>query len=181
MHAVLFVVTGWVGDGLVRMAGEVPVHRECKRRISAGEPDSVIVRWSEIEAIQAAGTFEVHPHTHGHTRWDKQVPDPAARRDALAADLTLSRESLRRRLGLVDRHLCWPQGYFQEDYLQVTNSAGFERLYTTQSGTNGADQDANRLRRIVAKEKSGAWLTRHLWLYASTARAACYGWLKGEL
>lgn len=179
MHAVLFAVTGWVGDGPVRTTGEAPNHRECKRRIAAGEPDSVIVRWSEIEAMQAAGTFEVHSHTHSHTRWDKQLPDLAARRDALAADLAASREALQCRLGLVDRHLCWPQGYFQEDYLPLANSVGFDRLYTTLPGTNGPTQDANRLRRIVTKEKSGASLIRRLWIYASTGRAACYGWLKG--
>lgn len=180
MRAVLFVVTGWIGDGPVRAQGESPDHRECKRRIAAGEPDSVIVRWSEIEAMQAAGTFEFHSHTHSHTRWDRQLPDNQARLDALEADLLASRESLQRRLGLVDRHLCWPQGYYQEDYLPLAKRLGFDYLYTTRPGTNGPNQPGDTLRRLVSKEKSGNWLKRRLWLNATTARAACYGWLKGE-
>lgn len=180
MQAVLFVVTDWIGDGPARVTGEAPDHRECKRRIAAGEADSVMVRWSEIEAMQAAGTFEFHSHTHTHTRWDQRLPDNAARLAALEADLVASRATLKRRLGIDDRHLCWPQGYFQDDYLPLANRLGFDHLYTTRPGTNGPRQDANRLRRIVTKEKSGTWLTRRLWLYATTGRAACYGWLKGE-
>ena len=77
MTAVIFTVTGWLGEGPVREGSpETPDHRECKRRIAAGDADSVILRWSEAERLQAAGVFEFHSHTHTHTRWDKTVADP---------------------------------------------------------------------------------------------------------
>src|SRR5690606_22491480 len=89
MKAVLFLVTGWAGDGPVRphagQAGPLPAspdHHATKRLIAEGRADEVIVRWSEAQAMVAAGTFEVHSHTHTHTRWDKQCgPDVAAKRE----------------------------------------------------------------------------------------------------
>ena len=42
------------------------------RLVAAGRADEVMLRWSEIEAMRAAGTFEFHSHTHTHTRWDKE-------------------------------------------------------------------------------------------------------------
>lgn len=179
MRAVLFLVTAWIGDGPRRSGGDTPDHRECKRRIAAGAADEVIVRWSEIEAMQVAATFEFHSHTHTHTRWDQQLSDPAARRDALVADLTASRATLRQRLGIDDAHLCWPQGYYQPDYLPLARELGFRYYYTTRHGTNGPHQAPDELQRLVAKDKSGDWLTRRLWLHAGTARATAYRWLRG--
>ena len=34
MTALLFIVTGWIGDGSLRTAADCPDHRECKRRIA---------------------------------------------------------------------------------------------------------------------------------------------------
>ena len=97
LSATLFVVTGWLGDGPVRpYAGQretppaCPDHRTCMERIRADAADEVMLRWSEVEAMRAAGTFEFHSHTHTHTRWDKQVADPAERDRRLGADLLLS-------------------------------------------------------------------------------------------
>ncbi|KOQ17861.1 hypothetical protein ABW36_30395, partial [Achromobacter xylosoxidans] len=78
MRAVLFTITGWIGDGPARPhAGQglplpaTPDHDACKKLIAAGRGDEAMLRWSEIEAMRAAGTFEFHSHTHTHTRWDK--------------------------------------------------------------------------------------------------------------
>jgi peptidoglycan/xylan/chitin deacetylase (PgdA/CDA1 family) len=180
MKAVLFVVTGWIGDGSVRAAADCPDHRECKRRIAAGDTDSVMLRWSEIEQMRAAGTFEFHSHTHSHTRWDQSIADYAQRILALEADLLVSRQTLTARLGIDDRHLCWPQGYYQADYLPVANRLGFRYLYTTRLGTNPASAPVNEVRRIVVKEKGGEWLLRRLRIYASPLLTRIYSLLKGE-
>ncbi|HBL66727.1 MAG TPA: hypothetical protein DDZ58_13555, partial [Achromobacter sp.] len=64
------------GDGPVRAhAGQggvlpaTPDHDTCKQWVAAGRTDDAMLRWSEVEAMQAAGTFEFHSHTHTHTRW----------------------------------------------------------------------------------------------------------------
>lgn len=181
LQAMLFIVTGWIGDGPIRAKGaDCPPHKECKRRIAAGEPDSVMLRWSEVAAMREAGTFEFHSHTHSHTRWDKSLPPGKARLDALASDLALSRASLKERLGFEDRHLCWPQGYYQEDYVELASRMGFDHCYTTEPTVNHRGGDARHIGRIVTKERGGAWTTRRLRLYSSPWMGSLYTYLKGR-
>lgn len=180
MKAVLFLITGWLGDGPPRPAdAELPDHRECMRRVRGGEPDSVMLRWSEVEAMRAAGTFEFHSHTHTHTRWDKTVADVSARRLALAEDLERSRETLRSRLGEVSRHLCWPQGYYDADYVEVAKGCGFDHLYTTEIRVNRPTTPSERIGRFVTKEKAGDWLLSRTRLYSRPWLGGLYSRLRG--
>ena len=168
LYATIFVVTDWLTDGPVRQIGgdiALPDHRGCKAAIAAGRTDEVMLRWSEIEAMQADGVVEVHSHTHSHTRWDRMLPDIAARRAALAADLRDSRAILQRRLGLEDRHLCWPQGYFDEDYVAVAQDCGFMYLYTTRRRLNYRTSSATSIGRIDTRDKGSGWLVPRLYLY----------------
>jgi peptidoglycan/xylan/chitin deacetylase (PgdA/CDA1 family) len=172
--ALLFVVTGWMGAGPVRMQGDCPNHKRCKALIAGGEADAVILRWAEVEAMQAAGTFEFHSHTDTHTRWDKQLPPGTARLDAMAAELSRSAEVLGRRLGRRCRHLCWPQGYYEADYLPLARQNGYTHLYTTEARSNKMSDDPARIGRVVTKEKSGGWLGRRLAIYTTPLLADLY-------
>lgn len=160
----MFLVTGWVHDGAARahagLAGgearlpQTPGHLECKARLAAGDSDAVIVRWSEVEAMAAAGTFEFHSHTHTHTRWDQQCADAAVKSERLAHDLAESRRVLSARLGTASAHLCWPQGYFDGDYLNVAGAAGFRYLYTTDArGQNQPAGDPSHIFRVAVKNR----------------------------
>jgi len=181
LKAMLFAVTGWIGDGAVRGGGaDCPDHRECKRRIAAGESDTVMLRWPEIELMRRARTFEIHSHTHTHTRWDKQLPDNTERNAALAEDLRQSREILRERLGQPSRHLCWPQGYYDADYVDIAQQAGFDHLYTTAKRPNLANSDPLHIGRIVVKDAPAAWLAKRLFIYRSALLSKIYLRLKGE-
>lgn len=180
LRAVLFIVTGWLGDGPVRSGTPAtPNHRDCKRLIAEGAADQVILRWSEAEAMAAAGSFEFHSHTHSHTRWDKSIADLPTRREALAQDLATSKATLQSRLGLTSRHLCWPQGYYDADYQSVAQAAGFDHLYTTEPRVNRPGS-TDRIGRIVTKEKPGPWVRRRAELYASPTLGGLYNWLKGR-
>lgn len=179
MKAVIFTVTGWMGDGEPRSGcHETPDHRECKRRIEAGDADSVILRWSEAERFQADGVFEFHSHTHCHTRWDKAVVDSAARKSALLADLGDSRAALWQRLGVKSRHLCWPQGYFDSLYIESARSAGFDHLYTTVPAINRPATATDEIARFVTKERPGQWLEQRTRLYANPLLGTLYSWIK---
>lgn len=176
MKAVLFVVTEWVGDGPVRnhagQAGDLPPapdHDECKRLIAAGDTDDVIVRWSEIRAMITAGTFEIHSHTHTHTRWDKVCGDDVdQKRRRVEVELASSKGALLRELGSVSQHLCWPQGYFDVDYVAAAHAAGFRYLYTTDSlGQNTVGADPGHIYRFAVRNLAGGWLKRKLWLTSS--------------
>lgn len=198
LKAVLFLITGWMGEGAPRPhAGEaateqpmpdVPDH---KGAMAAGRAwqeagdtvllDGAFLRWSEVEAMRMAGTFEFHSHTHRHIRWDKTVADQDERDRALAEDLASSRSTLTARLGAgeADWHLCWPQGYFDAAYQRIATGAGFRYLYTTEPGVARAGTDPARIPRIVVKDKPAGWFGSRLRLYGSSLGAALYLRLKG--
>jgi peptidoglycan/xylan/chitin deacetylase (PgdA/CDA1 family) len=185
LKAALFVITGRIGEGPARAcAGEgtlpdTPAHSICKAAMQAGHADEVMLRWSEIEHMCTAGTFEFHSHTHTHARWDRSEADPVVRHMKLSKDLELSRATLRQRLGQATPHLCWPQGFHDEGYVAIARALGFNMLYTTLPGAVAAGADPLHLRRIVAKDAPG-WLGGRLWIYRRPSIAAAYQFLRGE-
>lgn len=185
LHAIMFLVTGWNHDGPARPhAGEsgqvsVPSREQGKALLEAGRTDDVTVRWSEIECMQAAGTFEFHSHTHTHTRWDRICSDRNRKTSLLAEDLAQSRATLQARLGDASAHLCWPQGYFDDDYLHVATQAGFRYLYTTRDrDRNRPGMDPTRIHRIGDKGKDANWMARKLWLVRHPLFGTAHYWLK---
>lgn len=183
-RATIFLVTGWAGDGPVRNGfgsrDGPPIlgHSEAMRASREKRWDEAFLRWSEIEEMQEAGTFEFHSHTHSHTRWDQIEPNSQQRRERLAVDLAASRSELTSRLGKASPHLCWPQGYFDADYQDIALTAGFTYLYTTRHGTVDAATQANDIPRIVVKDKPGTWLAGRLRIYSRPALARLYASLK---
>lgn len=181
LQATMFVVTGWAGEGPPRRSPqETPDHKTCKARIAAGDTDSVIVRWSEIERMQQAGTFEFHSHTHSHVRWDKRHATTEARCAALATDLAQSQATLKQRLGNHSKHLCWPQGYYEPAYLDVARQQGFDYLYTTAKRINRPHESVQHIGRIVTKNQGGNWLRQRLFLFGSPWLGTLYLGLRGK-
>lgn len=175
MKAIVFAVTGWMGDGPPRSGIlDTPSHRECKQRIAAGDSDSVIMRWKEAERLQSEGTFEFHSHTHTHTRWDKTIADEADRRTALHQDLEASKRALVTHLGISSRHLCWPQGHYDDIYLDVAHDLGLDHLYTTESRLNLPGGSPARIGRFVTKDRPGRWLLQRTRLYADPILGRLY-------
>src|SRR5471032_1262085 len=92
-----FLVSGWVNSGPARSnatdstsARNLPGllgHSAAKAAIEAGESDRAIMRWSEIDAMRQAGTFEFHSHTHTHTRWDRVSANPVTRSEEHTSEL----------------------------------------------------------------------------------------------
>jgi len=179
-NAMLFVVTSWVHDGVVRPhAGQpdvpaTPDHHTCQRLINEGQSDQVILRWSELQKMQEEGTFEIHSHTHTHTRWDKS--DRAAEKNALMAEeLAQSRAALLQNMGAVSEHFCWPQGYFDDDYVRVAQDAGFKYLYTTKAfGQNRKGTDPAHIYRFAVRNTTGASVGRRIRVAANPVIAPVF-------
>lgn len=172
MSAVLFTITGLIGDGAARPfqgqgihLPDCPPHQEAKHLMFGNNPDAVMLRWAEIEAMRLAGTFEIHSHTHTHRRWDLECACAREKSDRLAHDLQMSRDAMRQRLGATTAHLCWPQGYFDHDYKRVAADQGFDYLYTTDArGQNTATADPQHIYRFAVRNRPFAWLQQRLWL-----------------
>lgn len=179
-RALIFLVTSWMGGGSVRphlgqeALPPTPEHRECERLIESGRADDVALRWSEIRAMQADGTFEFHSHTHTHTRWDKSAR-AAEKNTMMARELAESRASLEEHLGEVSQHLCWPQGYFDGDYVRLAQEAGFRYLYTTQAfGQNRAGTDPAGIYRFAVRNAPGASVGRRVRIAADPVAGPLY-------
>ena len=179
-----FLVSGWVNSGPVRpnavdstSAENLPNllgHAAAKAAIEAGETDRAVMRWSEIDAMRQAGTFEFHSHTHTHTRWDRVSANAATKRASLRDDLLQARAALAERLGDVSDHLCWPQGYFDTDYVEEAHAAGFCHLYTVEPGTNRRHGDPARILRLDVRDKPAAWLKNRLWVHSRPLLSRLY-------
>lgn len=184
LRAVIFGITGVIGDGPRRAradqpgATDCPDHKACKAAMASGQPDAAMLRWSEVEAMEAAEVCELASHTHTHTRWDRRIPAGEARLAALGDDLQRSAETLRARLGRKVTHLAWPQGYYQQNYLAVAQRAGFDQLYTTRRRPNPRGASPLEVGRLAAKDGT-LWLARSLFIHSRPWLAQVYERLRG--
>lgn len=189
MHAVLFIVTGWIGEGEPRpyrgmneaILPECPDHRKCMMALKEGCADEVMLRWSEVKVMREDGTFEFHSHTHTHTRWDKiWTSDRQEKRAELEKDLLQAQTLLTQKLGEKSHHLCWPQGYYDQDYIDVALKLGYRYLYTTAKQMNERTIDPLKIGRIVIKNKVNPWFCSRMWLYRLPWLGKTYLALRGK-
>ena len=184
LKATLFGITGWFHEGPIREIDEAratcPDHADCANAIREGKGDEVMLRWSEIEKMIAEDVFNLHSHTHTHTRFDKTNQPLVAKIAALDQDLALSKETLKKRLGIESAHLCWPQGYYDAEYIKAANAAGFTMLYTTEKRPVVFGCDTNTLGRVVIKDKAGSWFSSRLWIYSRPTISKIYTAIRGS-
>lgn len=185
MSAILFTITGLIGDGPVRPhAGQgtavppCPAHQQAKAQMFSEDPDPIMLRWSEIQEMVRCGTFEIHSHTHTHIRWDLNTRSNEEKIERINDDLEQSRKTLVAQLGKASSHLCWPQGYFDDDYKRAARDHGFRHLYTTDArGQNVVAGDTSHIYRFVVRDRSARWLRRRTWLATHPVWGPAYnGW-----
>lgn len=167
--AAIFLVTSWIHSGPTRPSmgqgadlPDTPEHRACEALVQQGRSDEIALRWDEIREMCASGLIEFHSHTHTHTRWD--LGSTATEKNARMTDeLAQSRAALATHLGEVSDHFCWPQGYFDADYMSIANEAGFRYLYTTDAfGQNRVGGDPAHICRFAVRNTTGASVGRRI-------------------
>jgi len=100
---------------------------------------------------------------------------PNEKSERLHKDIELSRKTLIEKLGLASPHLCWPQGYFDADYIRVAKDAGFDHLYTTDArGQNRAGNPTEHIYRVAIRNRPYAWLRQRNWLATHTVWGPAY-------
>jgi len=171
MKAAIFLITSHVAPGGKRPRSDegftaaLPTHRESKGIIEAGRQDEVMLSWDEVEEMKATGLVEFHSHTHTHQRWDKLIAGREERNSALKCDLSAAKDLLEKR-GMGSSGLCWPQGFYDEDYVSVAGSMGYRMLFTTEAGTNDSASELNHIRRIVIGNIGTFSLAKKLFIYS---------------
>lgn len=167
-NATIFLVTSWLQHGPIRpymgqsdRLPDCPDHHACEALIEQGRSDEVILRWSEVRAMRDSGLVEFHSHTDTHTRWDLSLPEEKNSR--IRQELVSSRATLQAELGEVSPHLCWPQGYFDDDYIAIARDVGFEYLYTTLAfGRNTNKTPASHIHRFAVRNRPGKTLGKRI-------------------
>ena len=169
--ATIFLVSGWLHHGEIRANTATakspaelppcPEHAQCEQLIEHGCSDEVILRWSEVKAMIDSGLVEFHCHTHSHTRWDL---DPSIDKNTMfRQELRDSKATFIRELGTCSQHFCWPQGYFDEDYLAIAQSEGFAYFYTTDPfGRNTQHTSNTHIYRFHAPNRNGHRLGKRI-------------------
>ncbi len=187
LKATIFAITSLIGEGAARAClgaaknlPATPDHRTCKAAIAEGRADEVMLRWSEIQTMEASGAVEVHSHTHSHQRWNELYVDKNQRFEAVEKDLATSRATLKTRLGKESLHLCWPWGYFEAEYQALAAKLGFKAQYSTLRGVNIAGDDPQRVARLVMKDRSGGWFATRVAIYQNVVLGKFYTRLRGS-
>src|SRR5690606_6120237 len=124
---------------------------------------------------------EVHSHTHSHTRWDLIASSEQAKIECLHDDLLKSRQTLEHRLASASRHLCWPQGYFDDDYVRIAKDLGFDHLYTTDArGQNRVLADPSHIYPVAIRNRPYPWMRQRTWLATHPVLGPLYNQWKGR-
>ena len=170
MRAVLFIITGWIGDGPVRPhAGRAAAARHAGPR-----------------RLQAAGRRRPRRRGHaalerdrGHAR-RRHVRIPFPYPHALGQGMRRRRPGQarphRRRAAAVARGAGRPPGQRQRPPVLAAGlfrrrlrgggaRAGFRHLYTTDPfGQNTPGADPEHIYRFAVRNRGGSWLNRRIWL-----------------
>lgn len=168
LKATIFLVTGWIEEASKKPSAFEPVPHQLAKQIAPERPGAVFLNWDEIDKM--SDVFSFHSHTHGHT-------DGYFGKLDLYADLMLCRDTMKKRLGFDDVHLCWPRGIYDTSSLQIAKNAGYSVFYTTKRGANLSDNDTEHIKRIAIKN-STFWLQKTLFIYCNDMLSQLYSLIK---
>ena len=161
LKATMFLVTSWVEKASRKREDFYECnHKEAKQLVKTA-PGKVILNWDEIEKMK--DVFDLHSHTHTH--FEEKI--------CIKEEFEISKEILKKRLGIESKHLCWPRGYYNEMLLSIASSCGYQIFYTTKRGVNLPDNNMLEIKRIAVKP-SVFWLKKSLFIYSSPILTKIY-------
>ncbi|MCB1172211.1 MAG: polysaccharide deacetylase family protein [Leptospiraceae bacterium] len=123
MQAVAFVYPGIIGKG--------------KRNY---------LSWTELEALQKSGHFEIGSHTLNHPRL------PEHSETEIRRQLLQSRRILEEKLGISVRALAYPFGVYDQRVIRLAAASGYELAFTIHPGGNAAHSNPLTLNRFMVRQ-----------------------------
>ena len=143
LKATIFVITEWVEKASINKSQYKTLnHNQCSDRLLQ-DPASVICSWDEL--INMQDVFRIHSHTHTHREGLFTKPN-------WRENLEKSKNIIERKLGIKEKHLCWPKGYYDNKVLKQAKDCGYKMFYTTHRGVNLPDNKLCEIKRIAAKK-----------------------------
>lgn len=181
--ALCFLVTSWPGDGAPRVhahsGGELP------ELLGHSEGD-LAIRRAKLIAPSCDGRDRCNA-SRGDVRISQPHAQPCAlgqggaqpRRETCCVETRPPRcaRGTRTRMGEASDHLCWPQGFYDDDYRQVARETGFRHFYTCEMGPNirGAKEAGERsIYRLEVRDRPPSWLASRLWVHSRPALSRAY-------
>ena len=168
LKATCFLVTEWIEKASEKNSNFKPLsHNKCKKEVQIN-PSNVILNWDEVEKMR--DVFDFHSHTHSHRdfyfgkeySWDEEF--------------SISKEILKKQLGIDSKHLCWPRGKYDKNLIKLAKNY-YEILYTTKRGVNLADNNLDEIKRIAVK-KDEKWLKKQILIFSNKFLGTIYSKVK---
>lgn len=105
----------------------------------------------------------------GHFETEAQM------KEAIRAELSVSKELIEKRLGIECDLVCWPWGQYSKEAVALARECGYQGAITLNRGANARDTDPFRLCRFEVRDKGLAWFRSRLGIYSNRKFAAPYG------
>lgn len=104
---------------------------------------SAYLTWAQVEEMRASGLVDVEAHTQTHPNFNTERARlaPDAYHAFLTEQISGSRETLRRRLGLAADLLAWPYGIHDQELEAAAKAAGFVAAFALGSRAATAEDD----------------------------------------
>lgn len=170
LKATIFLVTNWIDKASEVEEKFTPFyHNACKKAI-VSNPNSVVMSWDDV--YKSLDVFDFHSHTATHR-------DFYFEKLSWQEDLYKSKQTLKERLSIEDKHLCWPRGNFDTTLIQLAQDIGYEILYTTQRGVNLADNKLLHVNRFAVK-KDEKWLRKNITIFSNNLIGNIYAKIKPQ-
>ena len=142
-------------------------HNDAKKEVKIN-PASVVLSWDEVEKMKDVFDFHSHTHSHRDFYFDKKY--------SWEEEFSISKEILKKRLGINSIHLCWPRGEYDKNLIKLAKNY-YEILYTTKRGVNLADNNLDEIKRIAVK-KDDLWLKKQLFIFSNRLLGTIYAKVK---
>lgn len=170
LKATLFIVTNWIEEASKKKGEFTAVnHGKCKTQIAI-YPEKVVLNWDDIEKM--SDVFDYHSHTHTHR-------DFYFKKCGWEEEFYLSKKSLKDRLGIDEKQLCWPRGFYDNDLLNLAKEYNYKMFYTTKRGMNRTDKKLDHIKRIAAK-KDAKWMKKTLSIFSNNLAGTLYSLIKSS-
>lgn len=170
LRATIFLVTGWVNKASEKKEVFTPSkHNTCKKLVQTN-PAKVIMNWNEVEKCKDVFDYHSHTATHRDFYYEKL---------SWQEDLALSYKTIKQKLGIEEKHLCWPRGNYDDKLVKLAQDIGYEMLYTTKRGVNKPDNNLTHIKRISMK-KDDKWLRKNILIFSNNALGNLYAKIKPE-